>query len=119
MRFLFLMFFSQALTGIVTSFVRGIDRIKELSISSVIASVVTIGCNILFLVFFRWGLKGYFIANIIGPLVQCLYLMICTHIPNYIKPKERYSQEKKEMLAYSKPLIANSIAWWVNNASDR
>ena len=104
---------------IVTSFVRGIDRIKELSISSVIASVVTIGCNILFLVFFRWGLNGYFIANIIGSLVQCLYLMICTHIPYYIKPKERYSQEKKEMLAYSKPLIANSIAWWVNNASDR
>lgn len=117
--FFFLMFFSQALTGIVTSFVRGIDKIKELSISSVIASIITIGCNILFLLVFNWGLQGYFLANIIGPFVQCLYLMIYTHIPNYIKPRERHNQEKKEMLAYSKPLIANSIAWWVNNASDR
>lgn len=107
------------MSGIVTSFIRGIDRIKELSISSVIASVVTIGCNILFLVVLRWGLDGYFLANLIGPLVQCLYLLICAHIPSYIKPRERYTQEKKEMLAYSKPLIANSIAWWVNNASDR
>lgn len=117
--FFFLMFLSQALSGIVTSFIRGIDRIKELSISSVIASAVTIGCNILFLVVFRWGLNGYFLANIIGPLIQSLYLLIYAHIPSYIKPKERYAQEKKEMLAYCKPLIANSIAWWVNNASDR
>ena len=51
--FFFLMFFSQALTGIVTSFVRGIDKIKELSISSVIASIITIGCNILFLLLFN------------------------------------------------------------------
>ena len=76
-------------------------------------------CNVLFLVIFRWGLKGYFLANIIGPLVQCLYLMICTRMTKYIKPQERYIQEKKGMLAYSKPLIANSVAWWINNASDR
>ena len=30
-----------------------------------------------------------------------------------------FSKEKKEMLNYSKPMIANSVAWWVNNASDR
>ena len=117
--FFFLIFFSHAMSGIVTSLIRGIDRIKELSISSVIASIVTIGCNILFLVVFRWGLNGYFLANIIGPLVQCFYLLISAHILRYIKPREKFSQEKKDMLAYSKPLIANSIAWWVNNASDR
>ena len=117
--FFFVMFFLHALSGILTSFIRGIDRIKELSISSVIASIITIGCNILFLVVFQWGLNGYFLANIIGPLIQCIYLMICAQIPNYIKLRERYTQEKKAMLAYSKPLIANSIAWWVNNASDR
>lgn len=117
--FFFMMFFSQSLSGIVSSFARGIDKIRELSISSVIASVIIIGCNVLFLVIFRWGLKGYFLANIIGPLVQCLYLMICTRMTKYIKPQERYIQEKKGMLAYSKPLIANSVAWWINNASDR
>lgn len=114
----FLMFFVQSLSGIIVTYIRGIDRITELSVSSVIASVITLGCNILFLVFFRWKLVGYFLANIIGPFIQCLYLIIRSDFYRHIKIK-KYSSQEKEMLKYSRPLIANSIAWWVNNVSDR
>lgn len=114
----FLMFFVQSLSGIIVTYIRGIDRITELSVSSVIASVITLGCNILFLVVFRWKLVGYFLANIIGPFIQCLYLIIRSDFYRHIKIK-RYSSQEKEMLKYSRPLIANSIAWWVNNVSDR
>ena len=31
----------------------------------------------------------------------------------------RYDDLSREMIKYSFPLISNSIAWWVNNASDR
>ena len=48
--YFFLMFFSQTLSCIVPAYIRGIDKIADLSVSSVIASAVTIGCNILFLV---------------------------------------------------------------------
>ena len=114
----FLLFLVQSLSGVMTAFIRGIDRVADLSISSVIISVVTIACNILFLAVFGWGLSGYFIANIIGPFVQCIYLMVRSKYLQQIKFK-RYWQEEKEMTSYSKPLIANSIAWWVNNVSDR
>lgn len=117
--FIFLMFFSQALSGIVLSYTRGIDKISEMSISSVVGSVITIGCNILFLVYFRWGLDGYFLANIIGPLLQSLFLLFSTHFFKKVHLRKKYTLEKKEMLHYSRPLIANSIAWWINNASDR
>ena len=117
--YFFLMFFSQALSCIVPAYIRGIDKIADLSVSSVIASAVTIGCNILFLVVFRWGLIGYFLANIIGPLIQCIYLMFRGKMFQYTHLSMRYISETKEMLDYSKPMIANSIAWWVNNASDR
>lgn len=117
--FFFLMFFSQALGGIVPFYIRGIDRIGDLSISSVVASAVTIGLNILFLVGFKWGLTGYFLANIIGPLVQCIWLAARAHMFRDTHLTRRYTKESKELLAYSRPLIANSIAWWVNNASDR
>lgn len=114
----FLMFFVQSLFGVMSSYIRGIDRVTDLSISSVITSIVTIACNIIFLIVFKWGLVGYFMANIIGPLVQCVYLMLRS---NYIKHIKliKYLSEEKEMTTYSKPLIANSIAWWVNHASDR
>lgn len=117
--FFFLMFFSQSLSGMITMYVRGIDKISDLSISSVIASIITICLNIVFLAIFRWGLAGYFCANIIGPLIQCAFLICKTNITSDIKLRNKYSSEKKEMVAYSRPLIANSIAWWVNNASDR
>lgn len=116
--FFFLMYFVQVLSGIVLAYIRGIDKIIELSVSSVIASVVTIGCNILFLVGFKWGLIGYFLANIIGPLIQCLYLMLCAHMFMCMHLKKKYDIEKKEMLQYCRPMIANTMAWWVNNSSD-
>jgi O-antigen/teichoic acid export membrane protein len=117
--FFFLMFFVQALGGIVPCYIRGIDRIGDLSLSSVVASAVTIGCNILFLVGFRWGLVGYFLANIIGPLVQCIWLAARAHMFRDTHLTRKYKKESKELLDYSRPLIANSISWWVNNASDR
>lgn len=115
----FLMFLSQTISGMVTMYIRGTDRISELSVSSVFASVITIVLNITFLAILHWGLIGYFLANIIGPLVQCLYLICKAHIIKDINLKKSYLSEEKEMLDYSKPLIANSIAWWVNNVSDR
>lgn len=117
--FFFLMFFTHTLSGLIVYYVRGIDKIAELSISSIISSAITITLNIVFLVFLKWGLKGYFLANTIGPLIQCIYLMIRSSVFNNVHFEKKYNHEKNEMLAYSRPLIANSIAWWVNNASDR
>ena len=117
--FFFLMFFMQSLSGVITYYIRGIDRIADLSISSVLVSIFTISCNIIFLVIFRWGLTGYFLANIIGPLVQSLYLAVRSDMIHDIDLRAGFLEEKKAMLDYSKPMIANSVAWWVNYASDR
>lgn len=117
--FFFLMYFTQALSGIVMAYIRGIERIADLSISSVVSSTATIVCNVLFLLGFKWGLIGYFLANIIGPLIQCLYLLLRAHVFYELDLHEKYENETKEMLDYSKPMIANSLAWWVNNVSDK
>ncbi|BBH27386.1 hypothetical protein SG0102_23200 [Intestinibaculum porci] len=127
--FFFLMFLTQSLSGVITCYIRGIDRVADLSVSSVIASVITIGLNIIFLVYFKWGLVGYFLANIIGPLVQSIYLAIRANVHIDTLRKDNTAIEsngnvtpkvlEKKMTDYSKPLIANALAWWVNNASDR
>lgn len=114
-----LMYLTQALVGFVTYYVRGVGRIQDLSISSVIASVVTIALNILFLLPLHMGLKGYFLANAIGPLVQVAWLAFVSRMPQDTHLLRKYSEQAREILAYSRPLIANSIAWWVNNVSDR
>lgn len=117
--YFFLMFFIQSLSGVLTFYIRGIDRVADLSISSVFASIITILCNILFLLVFDFGIQGYFLANIFGPLFQCIYIFVKCNLYTEIKINRRYDSEEKNMLSYSRPLIMNSIAWWVNNASDR
>lgn len=114
-----LMFVSQALSGFTSLYIRGIDRVRDLSISSVMASAVTITLNIVMLLPLNMGLDGYFLANIIGPLSQVAYIAIVANMPHDTHLSRRYERQTKEMLAYSKPLIANAIAWWVNNVSDR
>lgn len=101
-----------------TNFARGVDKISAVSLSSLLSSFVMIVLNILFLVYFKLGLDGYFLATIIGLLVQIIYLAISIRAWKYIGSVHNEGLEE-EMLNYSKPLILNSIAWWINNASDR
>lgn len=113
-----LLFVSQGISGIALYYVRGANRFADIAVSSVMCSALVIGCNVLFLVGFGWGLTGYFLANIIGPLLQSVYLLLRVGLKG-ADPLHVDKALERDMLAYSRPLIANSIAWWVNNVSDR
>ena len=115
----FLRFFSQAVSDLLCCYVRGIDRIAVLSISSIICSIVVISSNIIFLVVFKLGLTGYFLANTLGPIIQSIYIIAKTNVIRDTYPMEKHSVLTKEMLSYSKPLILNSVGWWINNAFDK
>ncbi len=114
-----LMFVSQVLNGIITNFVRGLDRLKDIAISSVICSLVIIILNIITLLPLRMGLAGYFVANISGPLIQCIYLFLLCNGWKYIDLLHINKSLKSEMQSYCTPMIANSTAWWINGVSDR
>ena len=114
-----LVYIATSLSGIVTYYARGDDKVKELSISSVIASVVTISCNIYFLLILKIGLNGYFYSTILGPTVQTIYLLsVLKSWPSLFKHNND-KKLQKEMVRYSSPMVANAVSWWVNNASDR
>jgi len=98
----------------------GNDKIHILTISGVLSTVVMILSNVLLLLVFKMGLTGYFVANILGPLVQIIFLTIKLDIiKKYRVDRSLKKNDEKCMLQYSVPHIANTIAWWVNNASDR
>lgn len=117
--FFFLMFLSNSLYSITSAYTRGIEYIADLSVSSVISSITCIGLNILFLLVIRIGLTGYFIANISGPIVASIYLIFKTKVFGTINLKGLYKKDLFVLLKYSVPLIATTIAWWINSASDR
>ena len=103
----------------LVNFARGIDDIAAVSVGGLINSVIMLSLNVLFLIPLHMGLNGYFYSSIIGVSVCNLYIFMKTKIWHYIQFKKCDSTLRKEMIVYAIPLIFNSIAWWINNASDR
>jgi len=114
-----LMFVLSALNGIMICFARGLERIANVAISGAICSMVIISLNILLLVVFPMGIYGYLLANIAGALAQSLYLFISIKGWKYLALRINNRQMQTDMTAYSKPFIANSVAWWINSAANR
>lgn len=107
------------LSQLLSYFARGLEDIFAVSVSGVISAAVTIGLNVLFLVPLHLGLRGYFLATILGAGLSTLYLAIRLKIWKYIRFRKIDKSLSRAMTRYSLPLILSRIGWWVNNTSDR
>lgn len=114
-----LMFITTAMNCLIMAFARGIEKINALAISGFIGTVGVLFFNIFFLLTLHQGLKGYFLANILGTTVQMLCLTVALQLWKYITLKRDNNEYKREMIHYSMPLVGNSVSWWINDASDR
>ncbi len=107
-----------AITNSLNHYLKARDKVKVLMVSGIVVTLITCGLNVVLLLVVKMGVNGYMIANAsglaVGALIQLFYGGIYKDI-HFIKDKAL----QREMLMYSAPLIANSLAWWVNNASDR
>lgn len=119
--FLFLVYYlTSTLSTITAQFAKGIEKVKLYSISGVINTTVVIGCNLLFLLVFKMGVKGYLLAYILGAFTSMLFLWITCRLYGFIQ--FIYINDLvyiKIFLRYSIPMIPNSISWWVNNSLDK
>lgn len=106
------------LSDILLSFARGIDRIFDVAIAGIISSAVIIILNVTLLLIFPMGVSGYFIANISAFVVVSIYLVVRLRLWTYLTAR-RNRALSEEMAEYSRPLIFDQIAWWINNVSDR
>ncbi len=104
-----------SLTGL---FARGLNRMKQVGIAGVISSFVVVGCNILFLFVFRFGVEGYLASIIISNVVFSSYLFIACKMYNYVTTSTHKTLEK-EMLCYSIPMIPNTLSWWIQHSANR
>ncbi len=109
-----------AFTSVVSSYLRAIDKAKDIAISGLITTAVTIGSNIFMLVIIHLGVIGYFASLTLGLLAGLVYLLInCNGLVSVIKGTLCEKSVKVEMLKYSIPLIINGISWWANSSLDR
>ena len=98
---------------------RGQERVKDISLASIISSIGTILLNIIFLVWMKFGIVGYFLATILGTSMSIIYYVYVTNIFQSIHTATKDYNLDKEMRKYGTGLMVNSISWWVNNSLDK
>lgn len=78
-------------------------------------SLLNIGLNILFVVHFRFGIEGIFLALLISSFFSfllCLYMM-----RGWLSISHFDMELHKKMMRYGLPLVPAAIAYWVSNSS--
>lgn len=117
--FVFFYYISYVFNQFLIQFAKGLEKVIDMGVAGVVSTVVTIASNVLFLLLFKWGLIGFFFANILTQLMSCLYLAVRIKVWKYIDFKCSNKQLQKEMLLYSIPLIVTTVGWWVNSTADK
>ena len=113
-----IMLIANSIYDLFNSFCKGIEKINTIVIASIVNSSFTFLFNILFIVILKKGLPGFLIANSLGTIMAIMVYVFYGKLYNYFSLK--YSKiQAKEMVKYSFPMVFSSIAWWINNASDR
>lgn len=108
-----------AINNILAYYLRGIEKVKELGLISIIRVIILVCLNLLLLLYFNTGVIGYYLSLIISDIIAIISFAIIIKKDNKMYHDVNEPNISKEMINYSKPFIANSISWWINNASDK
>ena len=117
--FFLLYYISYTFNQLFIQLAKGLERVQDMAIGGVISTLISLLGNIFFLLVLRWGLNGFFLANILSQALSALYFCIRMRVWQYLKLCKPDGALKREMLHYSVPLIATTLGWWVNNTLDK
>lgn len=117
--FLYISFISGAINNNLSMYLKAKNQVKALAVWGIVNTAVTCGANILLLLVLKLGIDGYMIAYVSGTIVANVGMLLAGNILKDLSSSKNSNEIAREMLMYSTPLIANSLGWWVNNASDR
>lgn len=117
--YLYLILFVQIFERIFAQYARAIGDIKIFALNGILLTFSTGILNVLFLVYFGFGVLGYYWAMILANVISILFLVASTKAYKNIGRRYFNSNTIKGLLEYSLPLIPNSLMWWLINASSR
>lgn len=98
---------------------RGKEKLLQYSIGNIIHTMMIAVFNIVFLVCFHWGIKGYLSAYILANIVTAIYAFFIGKAYSTFRNFKIDKDLFLGMTKYSVVLIPNSFMWWIMNSSDR
>ena len=115
------LYLTQAVNSILLQYARAMDQVSDVAVSGIISAFSIAVINILCIVVFSMGLRGYLFAMVSGQALADFYLLYRLKAGKILcRIRCRVSKELcRDMIAYSLPLVVTTISWWVISASDR
>lgn len=110
---------SSLLIALSNALARGTEHIGLYSLSNFFVSVTIILLNLLLILGFHQGFYALMASACIANTVAACFVLTKLKFWSYIDIKNYRSSIIRKMLAYSVPLVPNTISWSVINASDR
>ncbi len=109
----------QSFQSLNQQFARAINKVKVFAFNGILTTLITAICNILLLVILHFGIDGYLWSMIIASVASNIFLFVELRLNKYIVLQTIRLEKIKSLLIFCIPLIPNSLAWWVSNASSR
>ncbi len=116
---IYLYVFMALIKQLCAEFVRSKQYVKLYAFDGILATVLTIILNVLFLVVFKWGITGYVLATIVADTLCTLFLFTIAGLHRYIKLGHWRPGLWGSMMRYCIPMIPSAVFWWITNVSDR
>lgn len=100
-------------------YAKGTERVSDMGIAGILSTVILVLSCFLFLIIYKTGLKGFYLANTLAQAVPCIFLSVRLRTYRLWKIRSTEHGLLSSMFAYSIPLIVTLIGWWVNNTADK
>ena len=114
----FALVISVSLRTILAQFARGIGDTRRFAASGVLNTMLLLAFNVAFLVALDLRVLGYICALILSNVGSALYIFLSCQLWRFSKGRPTRNLLRK-MLAYSLPLLPNTLAWWFMNIFGR
>ena len=116
--FVWLLFEFTLLYQFFMQLAKGLEQVKDMAVAGILCTATAVLGNILFLLILRYGVRGFYMAYILGHMIPTFYLFVRLNGRKYFSRSVNKKLEVN-MLQYAVPLIMNTLGWWANNTSDR
>lgn len=116
---LYLYVYISGMKQICAHFVRSRGLVRLFATDGVLTTFVMLTLNIIFLLGFNMGIRGYILSIVLADLISIIFLMCAAKLPRYLDFSKLDSRFMKQMLRYSVPLIPTAVMWIFIATSDK
>lgn len=105
--------------AVCAQYVRAIDRPRLFAAQGIFNTLLTVACNLLFLMAFDLGVTGYVLATVVGNLGTTVFLVLSAKLWRAFRPEKVNRAAMRELFRFSLPMVPTTVCWLITDLSDR